>query len=31
VGSDLQLELSRGGQPVTVAVKAGDFPAGQQQ
>ena len=31
VGSDLQLELSRGGQPVTVAVKAGDFPAAQRQ
>ena len=31
VGSDLQLELSRGGQPVTVAVKAGDFPASQQR
>ncbi|MEG4351692.1 HhoA/HhoB/HtrA family serine endopeptidase [Microcoleus sp. LAD1_D3] len=31
VGSDLQLELSRGGQPVTVAVKAGAFPADQQQ
>src|SRR4028119_1524371 len=31
VGSDLQLELSRGGQPVTVAVKAGDFPASQRQ
>jgi len=31
VGKDLQLELSRGGQPVTVAVKAGAFPAGQKQ
>jgi S1-C subfamily serine protease len=31
VGSDMQLELSRGGQPVTVAVKAGAFPADQQQ
>ncbi len=31
VGSDLQLELSRGGQPVTVAVKAGAFPADQQR
>ena len=31
VGSDLQLELSRGGQPVTVAVKAGDVPAGMQR
>jgi S1-C subfamily serine protease len=31
VGSDLQLELSRGGQPVTVAVKAGAFPANQQR
>ncbi|MEG4420574.1 HhoA/HhoB/HtrA family serine endopeptidase [Microcoleus sp. LAD1_D5] len=31
VGSDLQLELSRSGQPVTVAVKAGAFPADQQR
>ena len=32
VGTNLQLELSRGGQPVTVAVKAGAFPAaGKQQ
>jgi len=30
VGKDMQLELIRGGQPVTVAVKAGDFPAGQK-
>ncbi|WP_442923267.1 HhoA/HhoB/HtrA family serine endopeptidase [Microcoleus sp. A2-D3] len=30
VGSDMQLELNRGGQPVTVAVKAGAFPAGQK-
>jgi S1-C subfamily serine protease len=31
VGSDMQLELSRGGQPVTVAVKAGTFPADMKQ
>ena len=31
VGSNLQLELSRGGQPVTVAVKAGAFPTSEQQ
>ena len=31
VGKDMQLELSRSGQPVTVAVKAGAFPAGKQQ
>ncbi|WP_293146402.1 MULTISPECIES: HhoA/HhoB/HtrA family serine endopeptidase [unclassified Microcoleus] len=31
VGKDMQLELSRGGQPVTVALKAGAFPAGQKQ
>ncbi|MCY7382674.1 MAG: PDZ domain-containing protein, partial [Microcoleus sp. CAN_BIN18] len=30
VGKDMQLELIRGGQPVTVAVKAGDFPAVQK-
>jgi serine protease Do len=31
VGSDMQLELSRGGQVVTVAVKSGAFPASQKQ
>jgi len=31
VGSNMQLELNRGGQPVSVAVKAGAFPAGQKQ
>jgi S1-C subfamily serine protease len=31
VGSDMQLELSRGGQAVTVAVKSGAFPANQKQ
>ncbi|MBE9124307.1 trypsin-like peptidase domain-containing protein [Tychonema sp. LEGE 07199] len=31
VGTDMQLELSRGGQPVTVAVKAGAFPADMKQ
>lgn len=31
VGAQMQLELSRGGQPVTVAVKAGAFPASQKQ
>ncbi|MCC3407677.1 MAG: trypsin-like peptidase domain-containing protein [Microcoleus sp. PH2017_10_PVI_O_A] len=31
VGKDMQLELSRGGQPVTVALKAGAFPANQKQ
>ncbi|WP_293335321.1 HhoA/HhoB/HtrA family serine endopeptidase [Microcoleus sp. CAWBG58] len=31
VGKDMQLELSRSGQPVTVALKAGAFPAGQKQ
>lgn len=31
VGNDLQLELSREGKPVTVAVKAGAFPAADKQ
>jgi S1-C subfamily serine protease len=31
VGTDLQLELSREGKPVTVAVKAGAFPAADKQ
>ncbi|MCC3567974.1 MAG: trypsin-like peptidase domain-containing protein [Microcoleus sp. PH2017_29_MFU_D_A] len=31
VGKDMQLELSRSGQPVTVAVTTGAFPAGQKQ
>ncbi|WP_293130777.1 HhoA/HhoB/HtrA family serine endopeptidase [Microcoleus sp. bin38.metabat.b11b12b14.051] len=31
VGTNLELELSRGGQPVTVAVKAGAFPAADKQ
>ncbi|WP_442932826.1 HhoA/HhoB/HtrA family serine endopeptidase [Microcoleus sp. herbarium13] len=31
VGKDLQLELSRGGQPVTVAVTTGAFPANENQ
>ncbi|MEG4322935.1 MULTISPECIES: HhoA/HhoB/HtrA family serine endopeptidase [unclassified Microcoleus] len=31
VGKDMQLELNRNGQSVTVAVKAGAFPAGKQQ
>jgi S1-C subfamily serine protease len=31
VGKDMQLELSRSGQPVTVAVKAGAFPAAEKQ
>ncbi|MEG3974767.1 HhoA/HhoB/HtrA family serine endopeptidase [Microcoleus sp. herbarium8] len=31
VGADMQLELSRGGKPVTVAVKAGAFPADMKQ
>ncbi len=31
VGSDMQLELSRGGQAVTVVVKSGAFPANQKQ
>lgn len=30
VGSDMQLEVIRGGKPVTVAVKAGAFPANQK-
>jgi Trypsin-like serine proteases, typically periplasmic, contain C-terminal PDZ domain len=31
VGSNMQLEVIRGGKPVTVAVKAGAFPASQKQ
>ena len=31
VGSDMQLEVIRSGKPVTVAVKAGAFPANQKQ
>ncbi len=31
VGKDIQLELSRDGKTVTVAVKAGTFPASQKQ
>ena len=31
VGSDIQLEVIRGGKPVTVAVKAGAVPANQKQ
>ena len=31
VGKELQLEVIRGGKPVTVAVKAGAFPANQKQ
>ncbi len=31
VGKDIQLELSRDGKPVSVAVKAGAFPANQKQ
>ena len=31
VGSDMQLEVIRDGKPVTVAVKAGAFPASQKQ
>ena len=31
VGKDLQLEVIRGGKPVTVAVKAGAFPANENQ
>jgi len=31
VGSDMQLELSRGGQTVNLSVKAGAFPAAQRQ
>ncbi|NJS12334.1 MAG: trypsin-like serine protease [Microcoleus sp. CSU_2_2] len=31
VGKDMQLEVSRDGQPVTVAVKAGAFPVNQKQ
>ncbi|MFM9268449.1 HhoA/HhoB/HtrA family serine endopeptidase [Tychonema sp. BBK16] len=31
VGKDIQLELSRDGKPVTVAVKAGVFPASEKQ
>ncbi len=31
VGKEMQLEVIRGGQPVTVAVKAGAFPVDQKQ
>jgi len=31
VGSDMQLEVIRGGKPVTVALKAGAFPATEKQ
>ena len=31
VGSKMQVELSRGGQPVTVALTTGAFPANENQ
>jgi S1-C subfamily serine protease len=31
VGTPMQIELSRSGQPVTLTVKAGAFPASQKR